>query len=493
MYEHYENMDKELVFSYYIRIVDDIKPYEKITIKDMINEVLKQYSYENFLYYLCTSKELKFLKGILNNEIEEEDYLKYSFEIKTLNNKFIFDADNFCIFKEQLENVKKAVSLFEKKGAFSDHYIPAIGVLRLLGTMSLDVFKNLNYSGDDTISKKEVDDSFKIYISNPLFRYYSFIYEKEDKEMYICYDPYYEFVDELIENRKNYENIEAINVGSDILEEMFYYGFPIHIKKVKKMYDYINEYFPYLMDYVDEARVLCDYSVVERFLSDDKAKDIIIDGLNLSPSCVLYGLSPKEYNEGENKRKDLNNKISNDYQENAHLSDEDADEFFDIYFALLEYTNKKHNINDLKKIYQKLHLDQEKILEISDYMFDHPNIIDEFIKENPYDFDDEMLSITKDFKNFVKSNFLIIVGFDKDYTKILSNDGKLYMVKGLRNNIDNVVSKEYLPTLISTTLIMFKGTIVYCGLLKSADMKYDNMIIESILQEANKAITYYHL
>lgn len=67
------------------------------------------------------------------------------------------------------------------------------------------------------------------------------------------------------------------------------------------------------------------------------------------------------------------------------------------------------------------------------------------------------------------------------------------MVKGLRSNIDEVVSRELIPILISTTLIMFMGTIVYCGLLKSSDMKYDNMIIESILQEANKAITYYHL
>lgn len=67
------------------------------------------------------------------------------------------------------------------------------------------------------------------------------------------------------------------------------------------------------------------------------------------------------------------------------------------------------------------------------------------------------------------------------------------MVKGLRSNIDKVVSRELIPTLISTTLIRFKNTIVYCGLLKSADMKYDNMIIESILQEVNKAITYYHL
>lgn len=64
----------------------------------------------------------------------------------------------------------------------------------------------------------------------------------------------------------------------------------------------------------------------------------------------------------------------------------------------------------------------------------------------------------------------MIVGFDKDYTKILVEDGKLYMVKGLKSNIDKVVSRELIPTLISTTLIMFKGTIVYSGLLKSVDM-----------------------
>ena len=69
------------------------------------------------------------------------------------------------------------------------------------------------------------------------------------------------------------------------------------------MYDFINKNIPYLMDYVDEARALCDYSVVERFISDDKVKNIIIEGLNLCPSCTLYGLSPKEYNEVKLKEK----------------------------------------------------------------------------------------------------------------------------------------------------------------------------------------------
>ena len=40
---------------------------------------------------------------------------------------------------------------------------------------------------------------------------------------------------------------------------------------------------------------------------------------------------------------------------------------------------------------------------------------DEFIKENPYNFNEEEINVTKNFKKHVKSNFLIIVGFDKDY------------------------------------------------------------------------------
>ena len=95
---------------------------------------------------------------------------------------------------------------------------------------------------------------------------------------------------------------------------------------------------------------------------------------------------------------------------------------------------------------------------------------DEFIKEKQYNFNEEEINVTKDFKKHVKSNFLIIVGFDKDYTKILAEDGKLYMVKGLRSNIDKIVSRELIPILISTTLIMFNGAIVYSGLLKSVDM-----------------------
>ena len=313
MYESYKNLDKDFIYIYYTRIVDKPKSCDKVTIKKMIEEILNQYSNKDFLYYICTSKELKFLDNILNNKIDEDDYSKYFFEIKTLNNKFIFDADNFCIFDEQVQNVKEAVNLYLKKGAFSDYYICAVGVLRLLGFMPLDVFKELNFLGDKKLSQEEIDESFRNYISNPLFKYYSCIYTNENDEKYICYDSYFEIIDELEENRKNYENLESVETSKDNLHDIFYYGFPIRNKSVKKMYDFVIEYIPYLMDYVEEARVLYDYSVVERFLSDDKAIDIITTGLNLCPSCALYGMSPNEYINGLHKRKELNSKMDNDF------------------------------------------------------------------------------------------------------------------------------------------------------------------------------------
>ena len=161
--------------------------------------------------------------------------------------------------------------------------------------MPLNVFKKLNFSGDKKLSQEEIEESFRNYISNPLFKYYSCIYTNKNDEKYICYDSYFEIIDELEENRKNYENLESVEMSKDDLQDIFYYGFPIHNKSVKKMYDFVIEYIPYLMDYVEEARVLYDYSVVERFLSDDKAMDIITTGLNLCPSCALYGMSPNEY------------------------------------------------------------------------------------------------------------------------------------------------------------------------------------------------------
>ena len=290
MLEYYNDADKESVYENYVKIVSKPKNINGVSIPQMITEVLKQFNSKRFLYNLCCSKELTFLKNILNNEIDEDDFLDYMFEIKTLSKKFIFDQDNFCIFPEQIDNVKYAIKKFNKYGAKSDEYIYPISILRIVGFLPLEMFKSANYEN----TKYERKLTFEEYLSNPLLKFYTTIYEEND-EKYICYANYYELIPEIEEERKNYINFKSLTSNKYLIEEMFYYGFPIYNKKVKKMYEFINQNIPYIIDYVDEARVLNDYSTVERFLKDDKARKIINEGLEYSPSCALYGLSPIDY------------------------------------------------------------------------------------------------------------------------------------------------------------------------------------------------------
>ncbi len=286
--------DKESVYDNYFKIVENPKNINDVSIPQMIEEVKKQFSYKDFLYYLCSSKELKFLKMIIDKKFDEDDYLDYMCEIRTLNSKFIFNSDDLTIFPEQIKNVKEAVKKFEKEGASSDRYILPIAVLRMLGYLSLDAFKSLGFNGSSDMSQKEIDDSFEYFISCPLFRFNTYIYEKDGVD-YICYADFINIIEEIEEERNKYINIEPIDLNKEEVEDMFYFGFPIHNKKVKRMYNFINEYIPYIMDFVEEARALNDYSVVERFLKDDKAEKIIRDGLEYCPSCALYGISPYRY------------------------------------------------------------------------------------------------------------------------------------------------------------------------------------------------------
>lgn len=132
-------------------------------------------------------------------------------------------------------------------------------------------------------------------------------------------------------------------------------------------------------------------------------------------------------------------------------------------------------------------------MEIDDFLWSHKEVIDEFILDNEYKFEEEELNIISNFKSAIKSEPFIIVGFDRDYTKILGNDGKLYMVKGVTSNMDEVVTSKELPIIIDTTLVQYRDKIIFCSLLKTSDIKLGNDIKEVIYKDYLSAIKYYHL
>ena len=73
MIEEVNHKRKEYVYEEYTKIVDNYKEYDKITKVKMIKTIYEIYSdYQNIIS-LCTSRELKYLRSLLNPSQEEDE------------------------------------------------------------------------------------------------------------------------------------------------------------------------------------------------------------------------------------------------------------------------------------------------------------------------------------------------------------------------------------------------------------------------------------
>ena len=86
MLEEIKYYKKEYVFDSYSRIVEDFKDYEKITKVNMLKEILKVYSDCQNIIDICTGRELKYLKMLLEKKIMAHES-KYEWEQKMLQKK----------------------------------------------------------------------------------------------------------------------------------------------------------------------------------------------------------------------------------------------------------------------------------------------------------------------------------------------------------------------------------------------------------------------
>jgi len=150
------------------------------------------------------------------------------------------------------------------------------------------------------------------------------------------------------------------------------------------------------------------------------------------------------------------------------MEKKDTDLFYKLYKPLLVYSNKKGKIsNDINKIedIEASKIGMNIIHKVRDYIYDHSEIIDSFVQENPENFSGEELTIIKSWKNFVRKEFYIFEYFDGHAAFFdSSKGGKIYDVFSLYSPFENVV-KCPLPCLVAAVLMPFKGKIIYDGLI----------------------------
>ena len=170
-----------------------------------------------------------------------------------------------------------------------------------------------------------------------------------------------------------------------------------------------------------------------------------------------------------------------------NLTHQEATEFYKIWSALIWGVNEMRNIIpkfDLPVYGQNM--SHKPFAAIRAELWNNPEWIDEFILSGEHgDLTDGELEILADWRrNFVKDRF-IVVRHLKKYSVFLTFDEpvKLYGVCGISNPLSDVVPKEMLPHMIETTLLPFKGKIIYDSLFSSFNISFGSGYRKSLKKD----------
>src|SRR5271157_1933235 len=128
-------------------------------------------------------------------------------------------------------------------------------------------------------------------------------------------------------------------------------------------------------------------------------------------------------------------------------------------------------------------IDLEDFWKLTQYIFAHPDIIDNFVRENPAQLDQEWLDLASSWKRFVHGRFAVLKDL-KNYSVFMEMKEfpKLYGVVGLFKEIKDMSPCAY-PMLIDTYLIPFHEKIVHCGFFRSFQVSFGLGMRKSLLEE----------
>ncbi len=497
MFEFIENCSKDTVYDSYFRIVFEPKEQDKISNIEMIKEIYDLYNDETFLPYILTKKEVNYLEKVIN---KDEDLLsvKYTWEQEQLIRKFLL-IDCETIPLEMIDNVKKVIEKFKTDKYEKDLNLISflIGYIKVNAYVLEDFLINLG-SQIFKCKKSVIED---IIYGSPLFNFYVGKFNK-NTDKYLLYFEYHKYFVELLDIKKKNMITGSVRFYLKEYQSIFYNDVNLENPTIKKFY---NE----LLKFSDFRLIMKDIRVcvllnkdrkelkqaIKKYKNpDDKFFKLMDNAMDEMLSGALNGYSKKDYEEKMKMKLKINmEKMKNAViQTDACIGKNEADLFYKLYYALLEYTNKKYEINKKLKIYKKTGNDPSLLSKIIDeFWIRKDKIIDEFCKENPYKFNEEELKIVSNFKNGIRDKF-VIAKYNEEYAYFVCYD-KVYMVKGLNTNIDRVVSYVELPSPCVTTLLPFKDYIVYDGILMSYDIDLGVDFNNYINEYCEKLEKYYKL
>jgi hypothetical protein len=170
-----------------------------------------------------------------------------------------------------------------------------------------------------------------------------------------------------------------------------------------------------------------------------------------------------------------------------NLSPEDADLFFKLMWAVQFYVNGHLKlVAKVASAEAYKTLPQEEKMKVREALYQHIELLDDFIRENPVNLTPAELEILYGWKHFVAGDFYIMKFLKKHAIFLPAKDESsyVYAVLGLFDTLEDIFYGHPLPILVKAVLLPFKGRIVYDGLFHGYGSIFFGPGIRGSLNEA---------
>lgn len=446
--------------------------------------------------------EVNFLESILiieesiidNNKI----HIRFHEGMKNKLAKFINNENEKIIKKNQII-VDMIINIVDIYGLIKDY--------ELLDMLNKFLNYNINMSYLIQLINLQIDlrneiiigdtkNGNEIYlmttlISNPE----EIIYERERRDLY-----YKEYTKQEL-NRNIFESLVERREVREVIEFL-------KKKKVEFAKEATITMIMYIMNIVQiDVNDFMELIKID-FKDIDEAKEYLRLVMNLHnnmPHYSLYGYSPNELLEmqlenssvKEERKKSkigrndpcpcgsgkkyknccLNKVIQVDFSSKEYkdcVKEENSMMFFALRNLLLDYTNQKYNINKKLRNFDDIcDAESEELIDIRDKLWENPNIIKNYLKENSNKLNDELISIIKSWNEKKINKEFVLYKYEDEYALFI-DDYNIYYVKGLEERIRDMIPEQKLPIFVKTVLLPLNDNIIYDSYIQQYNVSLGN-------------------
>jgi hypothetical protein len=167
--------------------------------------------------------------------------------------------------------------------------------------------------------------------------------------------------------------------------------------------------------------------------------------------------------------------------------------FSKLWFELLSYMSKQYPaiLGQAKTPEEIRQTGLEALMPLRDKLYEEPQVIAAFVRENPYGLTTEDLDIVSEWRNFVKGEFIILRQL-KSYAIFtdVTKAPKAYGVLALNMSFESMAD---FPALVETVILPFRRRIVYDGVLLISNMSFGRGMRDNFTSDYERAKSMYGL